>query len=281
MLLSPQGSMMSMMLTAGESTRQNTWQECLQDAAHWGDSGFRRTARADFHNVASECFGEQPFHTHSWLSSASSTTGPDHTVWAVQSDPQVKPFTAHPCCSTCCSSTRLWEDIYCTVLVLPVSLCHKEKKMEKVQIQVSDVGCAAASAQTSAQSLSWFTPLLPGDGSLPSTCCWGKLPSCEQENLFPLCTVVVNIFVRNKGQPRTEACLESAGDKHLIAQAIVSIVVSSKSFVQCWLQDLILCVLEQILSVNYSDIAKVQMMTFKRMMSLKNKDFLTHPRAWC
>lgn len=91
--------------------------------------------------------------------------------------------------------------------------------------------------------------------------------------------MVVNIFVRNKGQPRTEACLESAGDKYLIAQAIVSIVVSSKSFVQCWLQDLILCVLEQILSVNYSDIAKVQMMTFKRMMSLKNKDFLTHPRA--
>lgn len=117
---------------------------------------------------------------------------------AVQSDPQVKPFTAHPCCS----STRIWEDIYCIVIVLPLGLCHKEKKNGKgANTSVRYVGCAVASAQISAQYLSWFTPLLPGDGSLLSTHCWGKLPSCEQENLFPLWTVVVNTVLETKVSP--------------------------------------------------------------------------------
>jgi len=130
--------------------------------------------------------------------------------------------------------------------------------------------------------------LLPRGGSPPSTSAWEKPPSARNAKPLPPSAAEASAAIRSRERsarsrglprerPRQTSCC--AGDKRTMRS---SLVVRSKSFVRCGLQDQIFNVCTKILRANYFDTAEVQI-TSERMMSLENKknDFLTHPRALC
>lgn len=126
------------------------------------------------------------------------------------------------------SSTGPREDVYCTGLVFHLYLCHTGKKNKRRRYK--------STHQTPEITSHLYSNFHPMDSHsqnipphLPHRCRevaafhlptpGRNLTSCRYMKPLPLSAVKVSAVIRNKGQPRAEACLESTWDKHLAVQA--------------------------------------------------------------
>lgn len=118
-----------------------------------------------------------------------------------------------------CSSARPWEGVYCTCLAFHFHLFHEGKKENKHEEGTNSHPRGKKSPATTtptltrwiatSQNLSLLMSALPRGGRLPPTHTCRKSGFAQAQEPLSLSANVI----RNPGQPRAAACLESTWDR--------------------------------------------------------------------